>query len=72
MVSGLSTPEMTAGLPVFGEEAAARSVAKAGVQGTKSISVEGVSVSYALGHAARRSVLENISLDIEEGEFVVC
>jgi len=70
MVSGLSTPEMTAGLPVFGEQAA-RAVSKTQVQAAKSISVEDVSVSYALGRAARRSVLENISLEIEEGEFVV-
>jgi NitT/TauT family transport system ATP-binding protein len=74
MVSGLTTPEMTAGLPVFGKEQA-RSVTKAEVraeeQAAKSISIEDVSVSYALGRAARRSVLENISLEIEEGEFVV-
>jgi NitT/TauT family transport system ATP-binding protein len=71
MVSGLSTPEMTAGLPLFGEAQAARAVAKEEAQAAKSISIEDVSVSYALGRAARRSVLENISLDIEEGEFVV-
>ncbi len=70
MVSGVSTPEMTAGLPVFVEQAA-HAVSKADVQAPKSISVEDVSVSYALGHAAWRSVLENITLEIEEGEFVV-
>ena len=69
MVSGLRAPEMTAGLPLFGEQA--RAVAEARVQAAKSISIEDVSVSYALGHAAWRSVLENISLEIEEGEFVV-
>jgi energy-coupling factor transporter ATP-binding protein EcfA2 len=71
MVSGLSTPEMTAGLPLYGEDRAVRAVAEAEVQAAKSISIEGVSVSYALGRAARRSVLENISIEIEEGEFVV-
>jgi NitT/TauT family transport system ATP-binding protein len=70
MVSGMSTPEMTAGLPLFGEQAA-RVAAEERVQAAKSISIEDVSVSYALGHVARRSVLENISLEIEEGEFVV-
>ena len=34
MVSGLSTPEMTAGLPVFGEQAA-RAVSKTQVQAAK-------------------------------------
>jgi len=70
MVSGLSAPEMTAGLPLYGEQAM-RAAADARVLAAKSISVEDVSVSYALGRAARRSVLENISLEIEEGEFVV-
>lgn len=71
MVSGMSTPEMTAGLPLFGEERAARAVAEVEAQAAKSISIDDVSVSYALGRAARRSVLENISLEIEEGDFVV-
>src|SRR3984957_9406001 len=69
MVSGMSTPEMTAGLPLFGEQA--RAVAEARGQAAKSISIEDVSVSYAVGRGARRSVLENITLEIEEGEFVV-
>ena len=71
MVSGLSTPGMTAGLPLFGEERTVRSVAEVEAQAAKSISIEDVSVSYALGRAAQRSVLENISLEIGEGEFVV-
>ncbi len=71
MVSSMSTPEITAGLPLFGEERAVRAVAEVEAQAAKSISIEDVSVSYALGRAARRSVLENISLEIEEGEFVV-
>ncbi len=70
MVSGLSTPEMTAGLHLFGEQASSATV-EVQVPAPKSISIEDVSVSYALGRAARRSVLENVSLDIEEGEFVV-
>jgi NitT/TauT family transport system ATP-binding protein len=71
MVSGMSTPEMTADLPLFGEEQAARAVAQAESEPTVSVSIEDVSVSYALGRTARRSVLENVSLEIEEGEFVV-
>ena len=71
MVSGMSTPEMTADLPLFGEKQGARAVAARTVQATKSISIEDVSVSYALAHGARRSVLENISLEMEAGEFVV-
>jgi NitT/TauT family transport system ATP-binding protein len=35
------------------------------------IHVDGVSVSYALGKNRRRTVLEDISLEIEDGEFVV-
>lgn len=70
MVSGLSTPEMTADLHLFGEQVG-RAATEARVRAAKSISIEEVSVSYALGRAARRSVLENISLEIEEGEFVV-
>jgi len=70
MVSGMSTPEMTAGLHLLGKQAA-RAAAEEEVQAAKSISIQDVSVSYALGNAARRSVLENISLEIEEGEFVV-
>jgi NitT/TauT family transport system ATP-binding protein len=60
---------MAAGLSLFGEQA--RAVAEARVQAAKSISIEDVSVSYAVGRGARRSVLENITLEIEEGEFVV-
>jgi NitT/TauT family transport system ATP-binding protein len=58
-------------VPLFGEESAARAVTTAERRTAKSISIEDVSVSYALGRAGRRSVLENISLEIEEGEFVV-
>lgn len=36
-----------------------------------SIHIDNVSVSYQLGRNHTRSVLENISLDIKEGEFVV-
>jgi len=70
MVSSVSTPEMTAGLHLLDKQAA-RAVPEAQTQVAKSISIEDVSVSYALGSAARRSVLENITLEIEEGEFVV-
>jgi NitT/TauT family transport system ATP-binding protein len=74
MVSGMSTPEMTAGLRLVGGQAA-RVVDGAEVlahaQAAKSISIEDVSVSYALERSARRCVLENITLEIEEGEFVV-
>lgn len=71
MVSGLSTPGMTAELPLFGEGQAARAAVEEQARAAKSISIEDVSMSYALGRTARRSVLENISLEIEEGEFVV-
>jgi NitT/TauT family transport system ATP-binding protein len=71
MVSGLSTPEMTAELPLFGEASLARAVSQDQLKPTVSVAIEDVSVSYALGRAARRSVLEHISLEVEEGEFVV-
>jgi NitT/TauT family transport system ATP-binding protein len=38
---------------------------------SNSISVEEVSVSYAIGNRGRKTVLEAIDLKIEEGEFVV-
>jgi len=74
MVSGMSTPEMTAGLHLIGGQATRAAVGaeeQAHAQAAKSISIEDVSVSYALERSARRCVLENVSLEIEEGEFVV-
>ena len=68
MVSGMSTPEMTVpmSLPAVRTEAVADTLRDA-----HSICIENVSVSYPIARKARRTVLEDISLKIEEGEFVV-
>jgi NitT/TauT family transport system ATP-binding protein len=72
MVSSVSTPEMTS--PDNATPQAASTYAE-NVQPltpfAPAISVENVSVSFPMTGNARRIVLENISLDIEEGEFVV-
>jgi NitT/TauT family transport system ATP-binding protein len=66
MVSGMSAPEIA--MPVGGE--AALSATAAASTGA-AIRIEDVSVSYAVGRKGKRTVLENISLSIEEGECVV-
>jgi NitT/TauT family transport system ATP-binding protein len=72
MVSGVSTPEMTAPLNLLTEAEAVSAPATAqSIRVASSISIEDISVSYPMGRKARRTVLENVSLDIEEGEFVV-
>jgi NitT/TauT family transport system ATP-binding protein len=63
MVSGLSAPVSVA--TVTG------AVVAMPPRASTSIHVSGVSISYPLGKKKRRTVLENISLEIEEGEFVV-
>ena len=69
MVSGVSIPEMTAPLDLL---PVSRAAAESATLATANcIRVDRVSVSYAVGRKAKRTVLENISLDIEEGEFVV-
>jgi NitT/TauT family transport system ATP-binding protein len=69
MVSGVIAPELnlaaTAPAEVVGS--GARAVTAAG----SAIRVEDVSVTYAVGRKGNRTVLQNISLDIEEGECVV-
>jgi NitT/TauT family transport system ATP-binding protein len=72
MVSGVSTPEMTAPLNLLTEAEPVSAPATAqSIRVASSISIEDISVSYPMGRKARRTVLENVSLDIEEGEFVV-
>lgn len=68
MVSGMSAPDMTAEmtLPAMGTRAVAEIA-----RDTHSISIDGVSVSYPIARKSLRCVLDNISLHIEEGEFVV-
>ena len=41
------------------------------VPASTAVQIENVSVSYPVGKKTRKAILENISLDIEEGEFVV-
>jgi NitT/TauT family transport system ATP-binding protein len=65
MVSGVSAPEI-AMAPVV-ETSAAATAAKVGA----AIRVEDVSVTYTVGRKGQRTVLQNISLEIEEGECVV-
>jgi NitT/TauT family transport system ATP-binding protein len=70
MVSVMSTPDMVAALPHYGD--AATLEATSHVAGpAHAVSVNGVSVSYPLAGGGVRCVLDNISLDMEEGEFVV-
>jgi NitT/TauT family transport system ATP-binding protein len=65
MVSSLNAPQKTA--QSLGE---LTTVAQA-VGAPNAIRIERVSVSYAVGKRSRRTVLEDIDLEIEEGEFVV-
>jgi NitT/TauT family transport system ATP-binding protein len=65
MVSSLNAPQKTA-LPL-GE----LTVAEQAVSAPNAIRIKGVSVSYAVGKRSRRTVLEDIDLEVEEGEFVV-
>lgn len=64
----MSTPDMTAPmtLPAIGTRVVAEPI-----RDPHSISIDGVSVSYPIARKARRNVLDNVSLKIEEGEFVV-
>jgi len=72
MVSGVSMPDMTVPLNLLTEaEPASAPATVQSIRGANSISIEDVSVSYPIGRKVRRTVLESISLDIEEGEFVV-
>ena len=68
MVSVMSTPDMTASisLPALDSASNTRAVATP-VRDAHSISIENVSVSYPITRKARRTVLENISMSIEEG-----
>ena len=68
MVSGMSTPDMT--VPLTLPAIDTRVVTTAAREG-HSISIGNVSVSYPIARKAHRTVLENISVNIEEGEFVV-
>jgi len=64
----MSTPDMAASLaiPALGTQSIAEPV-----RDRHSISIDSVSVSYPIARKARRNVLDNISLNIDEGEFVV-
>ncbi len=64
----MTTPGITAPLDLLTQVAA---VPVAVPAPASCIRVENVSVSYPIGRNARRTVLEEISLEIEEGEFVV-
>jgi len=63
MVSGVSTP-----VKLENETAA---VIPMPARAATSIHVDGVSMCYPLAKKKQRTVLENISLEIEDGEFVV-
>jgi NitT/TauT family transport system ATP-binding protein len=72
MVSGLSKSETlkpVASLHEVPTEQASATILP--IRPSNAIRIEDVSVSYAVGRKGRRTVLENISLDIEEGECVV-
>jgi NitT/TauT family transport system ATP-binding protein len=78
MVSGLSAPELKSPNEDLQETNPKVEVARVNpdlAPGAASIRIQNVGVSYALksgrGGNARRTVLEDISLDIEPGEFVV-
>jgi len=72
MVPGLSTPEVTTPLHAL-NSAAADSVVAAGpcTDPKAAVRIENVAVSYPIGKKTRRVVLEDISLSIDPGEFVV-
>jgi len=67
MVSGMSAREMTVDLL----HQAASVADQTSVATASSISIANVSVAYSVGRKGRRVVLEDISLNIEPGEFVV-
>ncbi len=74
MVPGMSTPpmsgELTAALPFYGDSATLDATSP--VESTAhAVAVSEVSVSYPLAGGGVRCVLDHISLDMEEGEFVV-
>jgi len=66
MVSSMSSLEESMSPQPFGKDAAPISSPAA-----TAIQIDDVSVSFPLANKGRRSVLENISLDIEPGEFIV-
>ena len=68
MVSGVMTPDVS--MAVVREEVAA-DASRVAAAPANAISVNDVSVTYAVGRKGSRTVLQNISLDIEEGECVV-
>jgi len=72
MVSGLNRPEevVSVGLPTELESISSGKV-KVAARIDPAIRIEDISVSFPMGRKSRRIVLENISLEIEEGEFVV-
>jgi NitT/TauT family transport system ATP-binding protein len=74
MVSGLSTPERNA-TPLGESPCPVESVTEraqlANSPAPTAIHVDGVGVSYPVGRKSRRTVLDGIQLEIEEGEFVV-
>jgi NitT/TauT family transport system ATP-binding protein len=71
MVSGLSTLEMTPPVNAARETKSLDTMTTAPVRTATAIHIDDVSVSFPTGRKGCRTVLENISLDIEEGEFVV-
>ena len=70
MVSGLMTPalDMNAALP---DKDLALAHSRAETAATTAICIEDVTVSYATGAKGTRTVLQNITLEVEEGECVV-
>ena len=72
MVSDLSTPEMPTTVNFQHEAAPINALATTTLQrAAAAIRIDDVSVTFPVGRKGCRTVLENISLDIEEGEFVV-
>ncbi len=72
MVSGMSTPNLTATLDLLPQaESAGQASAPSSLGDANCIRISDLSVCYPLARKARRTVLESISLDIAEGEFVV-
>jgi NitT/TauT family transport system ATP-binding protein len=70
MVSGLAVPELNmAATAVPGGFVGARGLTS--TTSAPAIRIDDVSMSYAVGRKGRRTVLQNIALEIEEGESVV-
>lgn len=65
MVSGMSASEIT--MPSLAETTAGIATTSTGA----AIRIEDVSVTYPVGRKGQRTVLQNISLEIEQGECVV-